>query len=150
MNLLNDVKITPVLGYYAAGQTERKATTIIDMAGYEGCMFLFLFGTLLETAVLNCWLYGNTTSATGGTKLTTATVAHTVTAANALLAKSAIAIDVYQPDPGLYRYLEASIDPDTANAEILGIVALQYNGKLKPEAVTVLLNSKIKAFQAAA
>ena len=150
MNLLNDVKITPVLGYYAAGQTERKATTIIDMAGYEGCMFLFLFGTLLETAVLNCWLYGNTTSATGGTKLTTATVAHTVTAANALLAKSAIAIDVYQPDPGLYRYLEASIDPDTANAEILGIVALQYNGKLKPEAVTVLLNSKIKAFPAAA
>jgi hypothetical protein len=149
MNLLNEVKITPVLGYYAAAVTERKATTIIDQDGYEGCLFLYLFGTLLETAVLNCWIYGNTTSATGGTKLTTASVAHTVTAANALLAKSAIAIDVYQPDPGLYRYLEASIDPDTANAEILGIVAIQYNGKLKPESVANLLASNIEVFPAA-
>ena len=149
MNLLNHVKITPVLGYYAAGVTERKATTIIDMAGYEGCLFLYLFGTLLDTAVLNCWLYGNSVSATGGTKLTTATVAHTTTTAQATIAESAIAIDVYQPDPALYRYLEASIDPDTANAEILGIIAIQYNGKKKPELTATLLGSKIAVFPAA-
>jgi hypothetical protein len=150
MNLLNNVKITPVLGYYAAGVTERKAGTIIDMAGYEGCLFLYFFGTLLETSVLNCWIYGNSTSATGGTKLTTATVAHTVTAANALLVESAIAIDVYQPTPpASFRYLEASIDPDTANAVILGIVAIQYNGKLKPDANAVLINSKVNVFPAA-
>jgi len=150
MNLLNEVKITPVLGYYAAGVTERKAPTIIDTAGYDGCLFLYLFGTnLLETAVLNCWIYGHDVDATGGTKLTTATVAHTVTAANALLAKSAIAIDVFQPDPALYRYLEASIDPDMANAEILGIIAIQYNGNVKPDANAVLLASNIEVFPAA-
>jgi hypothetical protein len=149
MNLLNHVKVTPVLGYYAAGVTERKAPTILDMAGYEGVMFLFLFGTLLETAVLNCWIYGNSTSATGGTKLTTATVAHTVTAADALLAKSCIAIDVYQPDPVLYRYLEASVDPDTQDSVILGIVAIQYNGKVKPDPNAVLMASNIEVFPAA-
>ena len=146
MSLLNDVKIIPVLGYYAAGVTERKASTIIDMAGYEGCMFVYLFGTLVAAGTLNCWVYGNSTSATGGTKLTTATVAHLVTAANALLTKSAIAIDVYQPDPGLYRYLEASIDPDDQNEEILGIIAIQYKGKFKPDPNAVLINSKFKAF----
>jgi hypothetical protein len=149
MNLLNEVKVTPVLGYYAAGQTERKATTIIDMAGYEGCLFLYLFGTLTEASVDNCWIYGNSVSATGGTKLTTATVAHTVTAANALVNPSAIAIDVYQPDPALYRYLEASIDPDTQDSLILGIVAIQYKGKYKPDPNAVLMDSKIVAFPAA-
>ena len=150
MNLLNNVKVTPILGYYAAGGTERKATTIIDMACYEGCLFIFLFGTLLETGVLNCCIYGNTVSATGGTKLNTATIAHTVTAANALLAKSAIAIDVYQPDPTLFRYLEASCDPDTASEEILGIIAIQYNGKVKPDPQGVLINSGVTVFPAAA
>ena len=150
MNLLPNVKITPVLGYYAAGVTERKATTIIDMAGYEGCMFVFLFGDLIAAGVINCKVVGNATSATGGTNLATAAIAHTVTVAEAALTKpTAIAIDVYQPDPGLYRYLEAICDPDTQSEEILGIVAIQYNGKYKPDPNAILIDSKVKAFPAA-
>jgi hypothetical protein len=129
--------------------TERKASTIIDMAGYEGCLFIFEFGTIIEAGVLKCNIYGNTTSATGGTKIDSS-LSHTVTAANAALTQSAIAIDVYQPDPTLYRYLEASIDPDDQNAVILGITAIRYNGKLKPEPTTGLLTSKISVFPAAA
>ena len=150
MNLLNHVKITPVLGYYAAGTTERKATTIIDTAGYEGCMFIFLFGDLIAAGLINCKVVGNSVSATGGTNLATAAIAHTVTVAEAALTKpTAIAIDVYQPDPALYRYLEAICDPDSQSEEILGIVAVQYNGKYKPDPNAVLIDSKIKAFPAA-
>jgi hypothetical protein len=148
MNLLENVKITPVLGYYAAGVTEEKATTIIDTAGYEGCMFLFLFGTIIENGILNCLVYGNSVSATGGTALD-ADMAHLVTAADAAKNPTTIAIDVYQPDPALYRYLEASINPDTSNAVILGIVAIQYNGKIKPDPNSVLIDSAMLVSPAA-
>ncbi len=148
MNLLKEVKIDQVLGYYAAGVTERKGS-VIDMAGFEGCLFIYEFGTIIEAGVLNCFVYGNTTQVTGGTKLN-CTVAHTVTAANAALTQSAIAIDVYQADPTTYRYLEATIDPDTQNAVLLGITAIRYNGKYKPELTTGLLNYKMSVFPAAA
>jgi hypothetical protein len=147
-NLLPNIKITPVLGYFGAGVTEEKGI-IIDMAGYEGCVFIYHFAAIVAGGVLNCKLYGNTVSATGGTNLATADIAHTVTSAEALVALSDIAIDVYQPDPTLFRYLEASIDPDSQNAVILGITAVQYNGKCKPDLNAGLIDYKFKAFPAA-
>ena len=140
MNLLANVKVDQVLGYFAAGQTAQKAT-IIDMAGYEGCMFIYEFGTILNTGVLTCDINGNTVNATGGTKLGTSTVA-TVTATTAALAQSCIVVDIFQPQPGTSRYLEAMITPSVVNAVILGITAIRYQGKYKPEVTTGLLASQ--------
>lgn len=148
MNLSKNVRVDQVLGYYAAGQTARKSD-IVDMAGYEGCMFVFEFGTLLETGTIACDINGNSTNATGGTKLAGG-ASYTVTAAGALLAKSAIVVDIYQPDPASYRYLEAMITLGVANTLILGITAIRYNGKVKPEPTSHLLASSFAASPAAA
>lgn len=139
MNLLENVKITQVLGYFAAAQTTRKAD-IIDMAGYEGCLFLFHLGTILNTGTIKAVVYGDAANSTSAMAELTGTTAYTVTATTAAYAKSVIAVDVYQPDPVLHRYLEAQLQLGAANTEILGITAIQYNGKLHPDTngVTVL------------
>lgn len=131
MNLLQNVKFTQVLGYTAAGQTAKKAT-LVDMANYEGCTFVYSFGALVEAGTVACDVNGNSTNATGGAKLA-GTAAFTTTAAAAALPISCQVVDVYQPKPVDYRYLEAMVTPATQNAVILGIVAIQYNGRLKPE-----------------
>jgi hypothetical protein len=142
MNLSKEVKVTQVMGYYAAGQTVRKAPVILDNAGYEGCMFVFSFGTLLNTGVIACDINGNTANATGGTKLAGGASA-TVTPTTAALTSSAIVVDLYQPDSTVSRYLEAMITPTVANTEILGVVAIQYNGKSKPEVTSQLLAASV-------
>lgn len=148
MNLVKEVKVDQVLGYFAAGTTVRKSA-IVDMAGYEGCMFVFVFGTLLGTGTLACDINGNTANATGGTKLAGGAT-HTVTAADALLSQSAVVVDIYQPDPATSRYLEAMVTPAVANAVILGVTAIRYNGKNKPEVTTGLLAAAFSRSPAAA
>jgi len=132
MNLSRNVKVTPILGYYAAGVTARKAA-IVDMAGFEGCMFLYLFGTLIEAGTLDCYVNGDAANSTSAMARLLTTTAHTITAADALLTQSCVIVDVYQPDPVLHRYLEAVADPSDQNAVILGIVAIQYDGKNHPD-----------------
>lgn len=148
MNLVNNVKVDQVLGYFAAGQAAKKAA-VLDMAGYEGCMFIYEFGTILDTGTLACEINGNSVNATGGTKLAGGKTV-TVNATTAALTSSAVVVDIYQPDPSNYRYLEAMVTPAVANAVILGITAIRYGGKYKPEITTGLLGSSLAVSPAAA
>lgn len=143
MNLLKNVKVSQILGYTAAGTTAKKST-IVDMAGYEGCMFIFHLGALTEAGTVACDINGNSTNATGGTKLA-GTAALTTTAAMAALTESCQVVDIYQPDPASYRYLEAMLTPAAQTAVILGITAIQYNGKVKPttQAASVLKSTQL-------
>ena len=147
-NFLANHDVSAVAGYTAAGVTAVKSD-IVDSAGYEEVTFIFTFDTILATSVLNCYVNGNTTSVTGGTKLKTA-IAHTVTTANATLGQSAIAMSVYEPAPATYRYLEAVVDPDTANAVLTGVVCIRSGGKKKPMAQSGLLTFGIDVSPAAA
>lgn len=129
MNLSKNVKQTPVLGYYAAGTTKR-TSAIVDMAGYEGVRFTVLLGTLIQNGTLDAYCEENSTnSTTGMARIPASTTAVTVTAGMAALTVSSIIIDVYQPGK---QYIQCNITPATQNAVILGIIADQYNGKVKP------------------
>jgi hypothetical protein len=132
MNLSKNVKVTQVLGYYAAGTTARKAD-IIDMQDYDGCMFIYELGTLLDTGTLDCFVSGDAVNNTAAMSRLLTTTAFTCTAVEAAYAKSCIVVDVFQPDPVLHRYLEATVTPAVANAVILGITAIQYNGRVHPD-----------------
>lgn len=148
MNFLNYNDVSQVAGYTAAGQTAVKSD-IVDSAGYEETTFIFHFDTLVEGALLKCYVNGNTTSATGGTKLAGG-VEYTVTAAAAALGQSAIAVSLFQPDPNKYRYLEAVVDPDTQNAVLTGVTCIRSGGKLRPDVNSGLLAKSIAVSPAAA
>lgn len=129
-NLLKNVATDQVLGYYAAGVTKR-TSDILDMSSYEGVMFVIGLGTIIEAGTLDAYVEQNTLNQTGGMARLAGQVAHTVTAANATLAKSAIVVDVYQPQE---RYIQCNITPATQNAVILGIVAIRYKSRKGPVA----------------
>jgi hypothetical protein len=137
MNLLKNVKIDQILGYFAAGQVA-KTTDIIDMQGYDGCLFIAGFGTIIENGTLNVQVLQDTDSAGGTMAAVAGTAAHTVTAANAALTKSAIAVDVYKPQE---RYLETTVTPATQDAVLLGVTAIRYKGKMGPDANGDLLKA---------
>lgn len=139
--LLQKVKVDYILGYYAAGTTKR-TSTIIDMAGYDGVLFLALLGTIIEAGTIDVAVEQNTANSTSGMARVATTSAHTVTAANAALTQSVIAVDVFRPQE---RYLQAFITPASQNAVILGIVAIRYHGRVQPDANADLLTSFILA-----
>ena len=133
MNLVTRTKVTQVLGYYGAGTTNEKAD-IIDMANFDGVMFIFELGQLTTAGTVDCFVKGDAANATGAmTRLLGQTI-HTVSAAEAAYTKSCILVDIFQPDPVLHRYLEANITPAAQSAVILGITAIQYSGRLHPDA----------------
>lgn len=130
--LLKNVKVDQVLGYYAAGQTKR-TSDIIDMAGYDGVLFVAGLGTLIEAGTLDVYPEGNTINSASGMAEMAGTAAYTVTAAAAALTKSCVVVDIYRP---LKQFIQCNITPATQNAVILGIVAIRYKGKFLPEAHT--------------
>jgi len=138
-NLSANVKVDQVLGYFAAGQTKR-TSSIIDMSGYEGCLFIAELGTIIENGTVDVFVEQNTANATSGMARLATTTAHTVTAANAALTSSCILVDVTQPQE---RYLQCNITPATQNAVILGITAIRYNGKVVPATGSTALASTL-------
>lgn len=137
MNLLKNVKVDQILGYYAAGTTKR-TSDIIDMANYDGVMFVFELGTTLDTGTVKTFVEGNSANSTSGMAELAGCPTVTITSATAAT-KSAIVVDVYRPDPTNHRYLQANITPAVANAVILGITAIRYQGRVKPDANAGLL-----------
>ena len=118
--LTNNCKITPVLGYFAAGTTKR-TSTIIDMDGFDGVVFVAVLGTTIEAGTVDVFVEQNTANATSGMARLATTTAYTVPATPAAL--TSIAVDVLKPRE---RYLQANITPASQNAVICGMVAIQY------------------------
>lgn len=127
-SLLKNCEIKQVLGYYAAGTTKR-TSDIIDMQGYDGVCFVAGLGTIIENGTLDVFVEQNIENSANGMARLATTTAHTVSAANAALTKSAIIVDVYKPRE---RYLQCNITPATQNAVILGIVAILYKAHARP------------------
>lgn len=139
MNLSKNVQIDQVLGYYAAGTTKR-TSDIIDMAGYDGVIFVAGLGTIIEAGTVDVFVEQNTANSTSGMARLAGQTAYTVTAADALLAKSAIVVDIANPTE---QYLQCNITPASQNAVILGIVAIRYSGRVKPTLNSALLQSTL-------
>ncbi len=130
--LAKGTKIDAVLGYYAAGTTKR-TSDILDMAGYDGVVFVALLGTLIEAGTVDVYPEENDANSTSGMAELAGTAAYTVTAAAAALTKSCIIVEVHKP---LKRYIQCNITPAGQAAVICGMIAIRYNGKSLPEALT--------------
>ena len=128
MNLLNEVKITRVANAAAAAQTE-VLSSVLDMQGYDGVMFVALLGDITATSVLTLTAKGNTASSTSSPTPVTqvATAAFTAGASDA--DNKVLVVDVFDPE---LRYVFASLTRTTANAVVDGIIAIQYTAELRP------------------
>ncbi len=138
-SMLKNVKVTPVAASSAAATTE-VLTSVLDMSGFDGVMFIALLGDVTATSVLTLTAKGNTASSTSSPTPVTqvATAAFTAGASDA--DDKALVVDVY--DPAL-RYVFASLTRTVANAVVNGIIAIQYKAEYRPttQAATVIASA---------
>ena len=129
-NLSKDVNVSVVMGFFAAGQTTRDSS-ILDMAGYDGVMFVLLVGAnSVATGVATLTPQTNSLNQTSGmTGVTGAAAAGTIPGSPAA---ASIISDLFRPQQ---EFVRAEVTIATANVEILGMIAIRYRGNKKPASV---------------
>ena len=138
-NLLRDLKITRLTfdgtNYLkTAGTTDSLDSDALDMADWDGVLFILTTGDNADTAVLTMEVEGCATSGGSYTEYDT-DAASTFTCGATSGDYKQLAIDVYQPTA---RYLKVQTTRATANVVLQSLLAIQYNGKKLPvvQAVT--------------
>lgn len=145
MSITKNIKITRVSAAAAAAQTAVNSS-IIDMQGFDGVLFLAMTGDVSDTSVLTLKAEQNTANSTSG--MAALGGAATFTAGATSADNKVLALDVFKPTE---RYLRAVLTRGTANAAVDGIIAIQYGAQNKPTAhdvsviASALLNDPAEA-----
>jgi hypothetical protein len=128
MNLSKDVKITVVSPAAAAAQTEIKSS-VLDMTGYDGVMFIALLGDVTSGSVLTLTAKGNTANSTTSPTPVTQKATDAFTAGATDADSKALVVDVVKP---AMQYMFASLTRTTQDAIVGGIIAIQYGANNRP------------------
>jgi hypothetical protein len=125
-NLLNNCQIDYVLAPVADGQAA-SATSILDMQGFHGVLFLALTGDVTSGSVLTLAAQQNTINSTSGMATLSGNATFTAGASDA--DNKILALDVVKPRE---RYLRAVFTSATQNAVKSGVVAIRYGAEGVP------------------
>ena len=112
----------------AAATTAVTSAVALDMAGYDGIMYICSLGTVTSGSVLTLTTYGATTSTASGGVAITGGATSPVTDAGASSNKLLI-VDVLRPST---RYVYATLTRTTQNAVVNGIIAVRYKTRSVP------------------
>ena len=122
------VKVSRVLNAVAAGTTAQNGTAV-DMQGYDGVMFVAMFGTLTANQVTSLKAQQ---SSDNGSADTFADLEET--GVGPLVdgdGNKCLILDVFCPEE---RYVRPVVSRGTANAVIDGVIAIQYSARERPTA----------------
>jgi hypothetical protein len=130
LSLLKDVKIDTIGALIAsANNTDLMSTTIVDMAGYDGCLFIAEIAVTVNTAVCTINVLGNALNSAVGMVALTGATATVTDAGGAQWNNTLLIIDVFRP---LLRYLELERVTSVAVATYGPAIAIRYKGKRLP------------------
>lgn len=127
-SILKDCKITRVMNAVTAGQTSQDSS-VLDMAGFDGVIFIALLNTVVDTCVLTLTAKENTANSTSSPTPTSVTDGATAALTASGNSNNVLAVDVVRPSK---RYVFANLTRTTANATIDGIIAIQYRTRNLP------------------
>ena len=124
--LIKEAKVTQCKSTVAAGTTDITDATVIDMADFEGVVFIASFGAITAGAVTSLKAAGLATSSptaiTDDLAGTKATIIDTDD-------DKCVVLSIHKP---ILRYIRPWIDRATQNAVLNSIVAIQYGAKKQP------------------
>lgn len=135
MNPLSEnVLITRVKNAVTAG-TSDSDSSVLDMAGWDGVIYIALLNTVVDGSVLQLQAQGSAQSNGSSPSQEAATGSATAaTNSNAFLV-----LDVIRP---ANRYQFVRVKRGTQNATIDGVIAIQYRGRNQPTSqVNALLSA---------
>lgn len=124
--LLTQINVSRVLNAVAAGTSDQNSSSV-DMAGYEGVLFVALFGTLTATQVTS--IKAQSSSDDGSTDTFADLEGTAVGPLTDSDGNKMLLLDVFRPDE---RYVRCVVDRGTANAVIDGVIAIRYGARSIP------------------
>ncbi len=128
-NLLNTVLPTWLAAAVAAANNTDDDSAIIDMAGYEGVLFVTSIEDSVDTGVATMTIEQNSVNSGTGMAALSGAVDTLTSAANDDLNGQFLMVDVYQPKE---RYLRANRVSATANIAFGPVIAIPYGAKKLP------------------
>lgn len=123
-NLHGNVEVIQAKSAVAAGTDNITDASVIDMQGYDGCLFLFSFGAITSGAVTKAVVANKATNTPtlGTDDVVIVTVADDDD-------DKVVVVDVKRPR---FRYLRPIVDRATQNAVLNCIIAIPYTGAKAP------------------
>ena len=140
-NLSQNVKFTRVKNSVTAGTAEIDST-IIDMSGFDGVIFIALCNTIVDASVVTLKAQGNATNATSGMADIAGATTNFTSSSNSNVC---VWIDVFRPQ---LEFVRAVMLRTTQNLTLDGILAIQYKGSKAPTIhdATTILQGALAAF----
>lgn len=127
--LSKDVEIREVGAPVAAGSSIDNNSDRVDMAGYEGVVFVVAIEDSANTGVATATVEQNSTDSDSGMAALAGAVATATSAANDDLNGQLLVVDVFQPRE---RYVQLVRTSSTANIAFGTVIAILYGKKKKP------------------
>jgi hypothetical protein len=112
----------------AVAGTTTLTSDVLDMAGWDGVVFIALTGDATSGTVLTLQAYTHTANAASGSALTGAVATYT-SASSSDADNKLLIVDVKRP---INRYVYCTLARATQNCVNNGIIAIRYRGKSAP------------------
>lgn len=127
--LLKDIEIREVLAPVAAGSSIDSNSDRIDMAGFEGVIFIAPITDSAITGIATATIQQNTADSDTGMAAVAGAVATATSAANDDLNGQLLVVEAYRPRE---RYVQCTLTSATANIAYGNVIAILYGKKKKP------------------
>lgn len=128
-NLLTGIKISYLKDGVTAGSSIDNDSDILDLAGFEGVLFVSPILDSVATGVATMTVEQNAANSGSGMAALAGAVATATSSTNDDLNGKVLAIDVYRPRE---RYLRVNRTSATANIAYGDVIAIQYSTRNNP------------------
>lgn len=129
MNLLKNMKIQEVMAPVAAGSSTDQNSDILDMANWDGVIFIVPITDSVATGVATLTIEQNTANSDTGMAALSGAVATATSAVNDDLNNTLLIVEVFRPRE---RYVQGVVTSGTANIAFGNMIAIQYKGRKGP------------------
>ena len=126
--LYENVVITKIENYAAASTTDA-TSTVLDMAGFDGVMFVAFLGTVTDASDLTLAAWENATNDTVTPSAITGATTGVVAASTS--SNKYMVLDI-KKNAMAQRYVYCILTIDTQNAAIDNVIAIRYGARSLP------------------
>lgn len=128
-NFVKNNKIAEVMAPVAAGSSIDQNSDILDMAGFDGVVFIVPITDSAATGVATLTIEQNTANSDTGMAALSGATATATSATNDDLNNKLLIVDLYRP---LERYVQGVVTSATANIAYGNMIAVQYKAAKDP------------------
>jgi hypothetical protein len=129
MNLLKNMKFQEVMAPVSAANNTDSNSDILDMANWDGVIFIVPITDSVATGVATLTIEQNTANSDSGMAALASATATATCTVNDDLNNTLLIVEIYRPRE---RYVQGVVTSATANIAFGNMIAIQYRGRKGP------------------